>query len=199
MAESREAEDIFWVDPDFRGVIPLENFHISRSFKRFLKNNPFKVTCDTDFDSVIRGCAAPTKKREDSWINEKIIELFTELYHMGYGHSIEVWEDKKLVGGLYGVAIGGAFFAESMFSRKSQASKVALANLVARLKYSGFTLLDTQFMTDHLEGFGGEEISREEFKRRLTKALMLPVTFYDAPDQDGWLLESLTQSLTQTS
>jgi len=201
MAEGRESDDIFWIDPDHRGIIPLEDFHLPKSFKRFVKKCPFKVTCNTDFQSVIYGCAAPTEKRQDTWINDTIMELFTELHHLGYAHSIEVWADsdtgrdqaQRLVGGLYGVTLGGAFFAESMFSRESEASKVALAHLVARLKYSKFQLLDTQFLNDHLKLFGGIEISRDEYKTRLTDAIRERRKFYQDQD-DGWLLQSITQT-----
>lgn len=194
MAETRESERIFWVDPEMRGVLPLDVFHVSKSLKRFIKSMPFTITCNTDFDSVIHGCAAPTDKRKDTWLNQPMIDIFIELHRLGHAHSIEVWENDHLVGGLYGVAMGSAFFAESMFSRKPNASKVALVNLIARLKYAQFNLLDVQFVNPHLEQFGAFEIPREDYKRLLEPAILERRRFYSDEDKEGWLMQSLTQT-----
>ncbi len=156
--------EIGWFSPDPRGIIPLdESFHIPHGLKRTLKKQPFEIRFDTAFDQVMLGCA----QRETTWINELILRSYCRLFDLGYGHSVECWQDGKLVGGLYGIAIGGVFFGESMFSRVTDASKVALVALVERLRKSGFTLLDTQWTTQHLETFGAQEINRVEYLRRL--------------------------------
>lgn len=173
MAEGREAEEIFWVDPRWRGVIPLERFHISRSLARRIRRGGYEVTADRAFTEVVKGCA----DRETTWINDDIAALYEALFALGAAHSIEVWQEGALIGGTYGVALGGAWFGESMFSRATDASKLALAHLVARLRGDGFTLFDTQFITSHLASLGAEEISRAEYRRRLARALPVPARF----------------------
>lgn len=182
MAEGRRAEKLFWLDPEWRGVMPLDGFHLPRRLMRTVLSGPFEVTADKDFPATIAGCAAPAPGREDSWINPEIERLFTTLFEMGFAHSVETWLDGELVGGLYGVSIGGAFFGESMFSRATDASKVALVHLVARLKLGGFTLLDTQFITEHLRQFGTIEIPREAYKAQLAAAIDQPSDWESAPD-----------------
>merc|ERR1711965_277883 len=163
MAESGDKPELYWVDPDRRGVLPLDGFHLPRKLRKTIRRQPFTVTVDADFKGVMRGCAAPAPGRERTWINDEILTLYTELHQMGHAHSIEVREGDELVGGLYGVSLGAAFFGESMFSRRTDASKVALVHLVARLKCGGFILLDTQFTTEHLERFGAITIPREMY------------------------------------
>ena len=177
MAEARDDPNLYWIDPEKRGILPLENFHVPRSLKRTLKRAPFDVTIDRDFEAVLAGCAAPAPGRRQTWINDTIFDLCRKLHVMGYAHSVETWLDGELVGGLYGVALGGAFFGESMFSRETDASKVALVHLVARLKRGGFALLDTQFVTRHLMQFGAIEVEREEYRRRLKSAIKLQAKF----------------------
>ncbi len=169
MAESAEDDELFWVEPKHRGIIPLENFHVSKRLARTIRSEKFDVRIDQDFDGVMNGCAAPRLDRPSTWINHKIINLYKELFEKGHCHTVEVYQDDKLVGGLYGVELNAAFFGESMFSYVTDASKVALVYLVARLKYAHFTLLDTQFVTQHLANFGAIEVSREEFQRRLER------------------------------
>jgi leucyl/phenylalanyl-tRNA---protein transferase len=167
MADSREAEDLFWVEPRTRAIIPLDGFHVSRSLRRTIRAGRFTVTRDTDFAAVIRACS----EREQTWINAELERAMIALHGSGHAHSIEVWEGERLAGGLYGVKLGRAFFGESMFSRATDASKVALAWLVARLKVGNFTLLDCQFMTDHLASLGAISISREAYVALLSAAL----------------------------
>jgi leucyl/phenylalanyl-tRNA---protein transferase len=173
MAERRESDDVFWVDPVRRGIIPIDGFRMSRSLRRTLLRGGFEVTFNTAFAAVLEACA----EREETWINETIKSLYLALYVRGNAHSVEVWHDGGLSGGVYGVAIGGAFFGESMFSRVRDSSKVALAYLVDRLRMSGFELLDTQFVTEHLRSLGAVEISRGEYKLRLAQALDLETNF----------------------
>jgi len=178
MAESRHSRTLYWLDPERRGVIPLDGgFHLSRKLARAVRNGPYEVTANRAFAEVIAGCAAPAPGREDSWINREIETLFVALHHAGHAHSIETWADGHLVGGLYGVSVGGAFFGESMFSRARDASKVALVHLVARLRIGGFAMLDAQFQTEHLSQFGTEEVPRAEYKRRLARAVDTPAEF----------------------
>ncbi|MEQ8335392.1 leucyl/phenylalanyl-tRNA--protein transferase [Nisaea sp.] len=198
MAEGRNDNRTFFVDPENRGVLPLDGFHISRSLRKETKRRRFEIRCDTDFRGVLEGCAESRAERPDTWINEEIFKLYMSLHEMGYGHSVECWQDGRLVGGLYGVALGAAFFGESMFSRRPNASKVALVHLVARLKASGFTLLDSQFITDHLVQFGAIEIPRQDYRDKLAEALRIPAEFYSAPD-DWPFVEALLQSSSQTS
>jgi len=171
MAESREGRRLYWLDPEARGVIPLDDFHLPRRLRRTVLSGRFTVTIDRDFAGVITGCAGSAKGREDTWINPEIESLFISLHHAGHAHSIECRLDGALVGGLYGVALGGAFFGESMFSRATDASKVALVHLVANLRLGGYGLLDTQFVTPHLARFGAHEIARDDYKTRLVAAL----------------------------
>ena len=192
MARTREDDEVLWIDPKRRGVIPLEEFHVPRSLVKTLRHKPFEVRCDTAFAEVIAACAAPRPGHEETWINEPIEELFNELHAMGLAHSVECWRDGELVGGLYGLALGAAFFGESMFSRRTDASKVALCHLVAILKAGGFLLLDTQFITEHLSQFGAREIPRGEYQKRLAEALRFEAEFQG-------LSEPLTHSSTQTS
>ncbi|MBR0648463.1 leucyl/phenylalanyl-tRNA--protein transferase [Roseomonas terrae] len=175
MAESRGSDRMYWLDPALRGVLPLDGgFHLSRRLRRTALSDRFTVTADKDFAGAIRGCAEPAPGRSDTWISDEIERLFVELHRRGFAHSVETWLDGRLVGGLYGVALGGAFFGESMFSRVTDASKVALVHLVARLRLCGFVLCDTQFLTAHLARFGTVEIPKAEYKARLAAALEVP-------------------------
>jgi leucyl/phenylalanyl-tRNA--protein transferase len=182
MAERRDGERLYWLDPELRGVQPLDAFHLPRRLARTVLSDAFEVRCDTAFAEVMQGCAAPTADRPETWINPEIERLFSALHVMGHAHSVECWQDGVLVGGLYGVALGGAFFGESMFSAARDASKVALVHLVARLRLGGFRLLDTQFVTEHLARFGAVEIPRAEYRRRLVVALEAPARFLLDPD-----------------
>ena len=197
MAESAEQEELFWVDPDQRGILPLDGFHMPRRLRRTLRQGVFEVRCDTAFEAVIRGCAEPTADRPKTWINEEIVRLYLALHRRGAAHSVEAWSGGELVGGLYGVSLGAAFFGESMFSRITDASKVALCHLVARLKAGGYTLLDTQFVTEHLQRFGAVEIPRAEYRRRLSGALKERAYF--RPELPLAEVLSLLQSSTPTS
>ena len=201
MAENRRDKQLFWIDPEVRGILPLDNFHIPRSLKKKIRNNPFEVRFDHNFAAVIRACAQQKPKRRETWINDEIIELYTKLFCMRHAHSVECWQEEKLVGGLYGISIGGAFFGESMFSSERDSSKIALVHLVARLKLAGFTLLDTQFITDHLKQFGAIEISRVEYHKILNSALNLNVGFHleVSLDAEEGVLRRILQSKTQTS
>jgi leucyl/phenylalanyl-tRNA---protein transferase len=183
MAEGRAGEKLFWLDPIKRGVLPLDEFHLSRRLLRTVLSGPYTVTADRNFAGAIAGCATPVPDRADTWINPQIERLFTELFRMGHAHSIETWEGGTLVGGLYGVALGGAFFGESMFSFARDASKVALVHLVARMRIGGFTLLDTQFVTEHLSQFGAAEIPRDLYKQQLAAALEQPAVWIADPDE----------------
>jgi leucyl/phenylalanyl-tRNA--protein transferase len=194
MAETRRGHRLYWLDPERRGVLPLERFHMPRRLLRTVLSGAFDVHVDRDFAATITGCATPMPGREDTWINPQIEQLFGELHRLGYAHSVESWLDGRLVGGLYGVAIGGVFFGESMFSFVRDASKVALAHLVARLRLGGFRLLDTQFVTVHLAQFGAEEIPRDDYRVRLTAALDAPAQWLASPD--AALLEAEFRSLT---
>ena len=176
MSEGRDDPEVFWVDPRMRGVFPLTGFHISRSLGRSLRRGHFRVTYDQAFEAVVQGCA----DRNETWINDTIFGLYCALHKDGYAHSIEVWEDDRLVGGVYGVTIGAAFFGESMFSRTTDASKVALAYLVDRLQLAGFQLFDTQFITPHLARLGAVEIPRDHYKAMLIEALNAEASF-DSP------------------
>jgi len=182
MAETRKGDRLYWLDPEKRGVLPLEGFHLPRRLARTVLSHAFEVTVDQDFAGTIAGCAEPAPGRNDTWINPQIEHLFSELHHLGHAHSVESRQDGHLVGGLYGVAIGGVFFGESMFSAARDASKVALVHLVARLRLGGFRLLDTQFVTAHLAQFGAEELPREEYKTQLTHALTAPAQFPVSPE-----------------
>lgn len=182
MAENRYSEKLYWLDPEMRGHLPLAGFHLSRRLLRTVQSGPYTVTVDQDFAATIAGCAAPAPGRMDTWINPKIEELFTELHRLGHGHSVETRLDGKLVGGLYGVAVGGVFFGESMFSLARDASKVALVHLVARLRLGGFRLLDTQWVTTHLMQFGAEELPRGNYRVLLEAAVSRVAHFEANPD-----------------
>ena len=197
MAEHRDDPTLYWIDPEKRGVLPLDDFHIPRRLRRTVRRNEFEVHCNTAFTDVIRACAAPAEGRDESWINDEIVSLYTTLNEMGRAHSVEAWQDGKLVGGLYGVALGAAFFGESMFSTVRDASKVALVHLVARMKKGDFELLDTQFVTDHLAQFGVVEMPRSGFRQLLASALDRSAAF--PPEISQPELEALLQSTTQTS
>ncbi|MDF2095801.1 leucyl/phenylalanyl-tRNA--protein transferase [Aquibaculum arenosum] len=200
MAENRQAEELHWVDPDLRGVLPLESVHLPRRLHRRLRGNGFLVTCNQDFPAVIQACAAPMENRPETWINSTIEQLYSELHRMGFAHSIEVWlpetptdpsdaaltkesndapaaHGRRLVGGLYGVGLGAAFFGESMFTRVTDASKVALMHLIMRLRQGGFQLLDTQFTTPHLRQFGAIDLPRAHYKALLGRALRETAVF----------------------
>ena len=201
MAENRRDKQLFWIDPEVRGILPLDNFHIPRSLKKKIRNNPFEVRFDQNFAAVIRACAQQKPKRRETWINDEIIELYTKLFCMRHAHSVECWREEKLVGGLYGISIGGAFFGESMFSSERDSSKIALVHLVDRLNLAGFTLLDTQFITDHLKQFGATEVSRVEYHKLLRSALNLNVGFHleESGGAEEGVLRRILQSKTQTS
>lgn len=173
MGEARDDPRVFLVEPDQRGIFPLDRFHIPTRLKRTVRGEPFDIRVNTAFLSVVDACASPAKGREDTWINGPIRRLYGEIHALGHAHSVECWKDEVLVGGLYGVSLGSAFFGESMFSRMTDASKVALVHLVARLKRGGFTLLDAQFITEHLMQFGAQEIPQSTYLRKLRPALKL--------------------------
>jgi leucyl/phenylalanyl-tRNA---protein transferase len=173
MANTRDAADIFWVEPKKRGVLPLDRFHLSRSLAKTVRSDKYRVTVDTAFERVVALCAETTGQRPDTWINPPIEAAYAELHRRGYAHSVESWRGDELVGGLYGVRLGAAFFGESMFSRARDASKVALTHLVARLKAGGFRLLDCQFQTEHLASLGTIEVPREDYVALLDAALGL--------------------------
>jgi leucyl/phenylalanyl-tRNA--protein transferase len=181
MAEDADDPTLFWVEPRERGVIPLDRFHLSKRLARTVRSDVFEIRVDYDFDGVIAGCAAPGFDREKTWISNRIRELYGELFDLGHCHTVEVYEDDRLVGGLYGVRLGGAFFGESMFHRTRDASKVALVHLVARLRRGGFTLLDTQFVTEHLLQFGAVEVPRREYKTLLRNAIERQANWYAWP------------------
>ncbi|HMK90014.1 MAG TPA: leucyl/phenylalanyl-tRNA--protein transferase [Methylocystis sp.] len=174
MAESEDSNEIFWVEPQERAIFPLDGLIVSHSLAKTIRKNRFEVRIDTDFDAVIDGCAAPAPGRTTTWINAEIRRLYRALFDLGAVHTVECWREGRLAGGLYGVALGAAFFGESMFHHETDASKVALAHLVARLRAGGFRLLDTQFMTDHLAGLGAVAIARDAYRRRLASALTPP-------------------------
>lgn len=199
MADAREDEHIFLIDPQRRGVIPLDGFHVSRRLARTVRGDPFEVRVDTAFSQVVAACAESKPGRDQTWINSTIETLYAELFEMGNAHSVECWRDGELVGGLYGVSLGGAFFGESMFSRRTDASKVALVHLVARLIAGGFVLLDAQFITDHLATFGAQEISRLDYHRRLGRALDVSGAFYGAAGPAGFTGAAALQVISQAS
>jgi leucyl/phenylalanyl-tRNA---protein transferase len=178
MAESAEDPGLFWVEPEKRGIIPLDAFHIPRSLRKTLKRNPFEIRVDHDFAAVIDACAQSTEERPKTWINQRIRKLYRELHEIGHCHSVECWADGELVGGLYGVRLGAAFFGESMFSRRTDASKVALVHLVERLRAGGFELLDTQFTNKHLERFGAIDVPRRKYAKMLDKAVAGSADFF---------------------
>ena len=184
MAESRDDHELFWVDPEMRGVFPLDGLYISRSLKKRLRQQRYEIKYDSDFAGVIQGCAESTVDRHDTWINNEIIHLYGRLFQMGHAHTVECWLDGELVGGLYGITLKGVFFGESMFSRQTDASKIALVHLVARLLEDGFTLLDTQFVTEHLKRLGAIEIPRDDYHKLLDDALTVDAEFNAAGSPD---------------
>ena len=205
MADAADDPDLYWVEPANRGILPLGEFHVSKRLARTVRADKFEIRIDTDFDAVISGCAASRTRRDSTWINDEIRWLYRQLFNAGHVHTIEAWRDNRLVGGLYGVHLASAFFGESMFSVESDASKVALVHLVARLKRNGFTLLDTQFLTDHLARFGAIEVPRERYLKLLAEALRQPADFYcpedgaASPPLSGAAVISALQSTSQTS
>ena len=178
MAENYSDQKIYWINPQNRGILPLGGLHISKSLRKTIRRKLFDVTYNDNFRHIIQECAKIGQRRPETWINQEIMEAYIELHKIGYAHSIECWIDNKIVGGLYGIALGGAFFGESMFSHQSNASKIALVHLVAILKDRGFILLDTQFTSDHLETMGVIEISRENYLKKLKNALTKSPVFY---------------------
>lgn len=198
MAESADDPALYWVDPEQRGVLPLERFHVPRRLARTVRSDRFDIRTDGSFLKVVDMCAAARPDRPSTWINHRIRELYKALYDLGHCHSIEAWYEGQLVGGLYGVRLAGVFFGESMFSTERDASKVALVHLAARMKAGGFKLLDTQFITDHLKQFGAIEINRQEYHRRLDQALKAQGDFL-ALAADGLGGAEALQVLSQTS
>ena len=178
MAESADDPGLYWIEPELRGVLPLDAFHVSARLERTVRSDLFEIRVDSAFEAVMDGCAAPGAGRDKTWINGRIRRLYRDLYEIGHCHSVEAWRDDKLVGGLYGVELGGAFFGESMFHVERDASKVALVHLAARLRRGGFRLLDTQFVTDHLRRFGAVETPRREYHRLLERALLAEANFF---------------------
>lgn len=177
MAEHRDDPEVFWVDPKRRGVLPLGGFRISRSLARRMRRGGFRISIDVDFAQVVQGCA----NRVETWINDEILQHYDTLHSLGHAHSLEVWREDELVGGVYGVVLGAAFFGESMFSRRTDASKIALAYLVDHLSRAGFTLFDTQFLTDHLASLGGIEITRAQYHLKLERAIAQTAEFGAPP------------------
>lgn len=192
MAESRDDPDIFWVDPRLRGVLPLDGLHISRSLARAMRRSDWAIRLNTDFTGVVDGCA----DRADTWINDEIYQLYSDLHRKGHAHSIEIWDGARLAGGVYGVTLGAAFFGESMFSRATNASKMALVAAVDHLIRTGFALFDTQFLTPHLSSMGAVEITRAQYQMRLAEALDLDAAFGTVPPAS---LQDVVQRMTQTS
>ncbi|MBX5221641.1 leucyl/phenylalanyl-tRNA--protein transferase [Rhizobium sp. NLR8a] len=174
MAESADDPEIFWVEPELRGVLPLDNFHISKSLAKTVRRKPFDIRFDHAFDQVIAACAEETSGRPSTWINQTIRSLYSTLFEIGHAHTVEAWDGDQLVGGLYGVSLGSAFFGESMFSRRTDASKICLVHLVDRLREKGFTLLDTQFTTEHLKTFGAIDVPKAEYALLLAIAMESP-------------------------
>lgn len=185
MAENADDPALYWIEPQQRGILPLDRVHVPRRLERTIRTTPFKIKIDTDFEAVIEGCAAARPGRRSTWINGRIRSLYRDLFQLGHCHTIEVWNDGELVGGLYGVAVGAAFFGESMFSTARDASKIALVHLAARLIHGGFVLLDTQFVTDHLRQFGTVEIDRDEFHKQLDLSLKHPAGDFSAMPADA--------------
>lgn len=192
MAESRDDPDVFWVDPKMRGVLPLDGFHMSRSLSRAMRRTEWTLRFDSDFEAVVEGCA----DRADTWINSEIRRLYLCLHSKGHAHSIEIWDQNDLVGGVYGVTLGAAFFGESMFSRATNGSKMALAAAVDHLGRTGYTLFDTQFITPHLSSLGAIEIKRAFYHQKLNKALNSKGRFSDVP---ATTLQDVLHRMTQTS
>ncbi len=171
MSDAADDPEIFWVEPEMRGILPLDAFHISKSLAKAVRKRPFDIRFDTAFDAVMEKCAEEAEDRPSTWINDTIRELYGALHKLGHAHSVEAWEGDALIGGLYGVSLGSAFFGESMFSRRTNASKICLVHLVERLKIRGFTLLDTQFTTEHLKTFGAIDVPKQDYMKLLDKAM----------------------------
>lgn len=197
MAETRDSDSLYLVDPSERGVIPLEGFHVPSRLARKVKREPYRITHDSAFGDVMRLCAQAAPDRPETWINDDILRLYMALHARGNAHSVECWQGERLVGGLYGVSLGAAFCGESMFSRETDASKIALVALVARLRVGDFKLLDAQFQTDHLAQFGTQTVPRAQFRKRLQAALSEVGDFSRMPD--GLSGAQLLQSIAQTS
>ncbi len=193
MAEAKDDPDVHWVDPLERGVLPLDEFHMSRSLARRMKSGRFEARLDTAFADVLDGCA----DRDETWINSTIRDLMLQLFDRGHAHAVSVWRDDRLIGGMYGLALGGAFFGESMFSRETDASKMALASAVDHLRRTGFILFDTQFLTPHLASLGGQSISRDTYRSRLATALQVEADISALPLETD--PQALVQRITQTS
>jgi leucyl/phenylalanyl-tRNA--protein transferase len=197
MAESADDPGLYWIEPESRGIIPLDGFHLPQRLRRTVASDQFEIRVDHDFAAVIDGCAGAAIARPKTWINGRIRKLYGELFERGACHTVEAWRDGRLVGGLYGIVLGGAFFGESMFSRERDASKVALVHLVARLKVGGFCLLDTQFTTPHLKQFGAIDIDRRVYQELLDQALAERADFYRLPG--GATSDVVLQSVSHTS
>lgn len=178
MADSAEDPDIYWVEPEQRGIIPLDDFRVPRSLAKSIRRERFDIRINTAFSAVVDGCAEPAPGRTKTWINRTIRELYLQLHHLGHAHSVEAWREERLVGGLYGVTLRGAFFGESMFSRETDTSKICLVHLVRRLNERGYVLLDTQFTTDHLKRFGAVDVPRETYNTLLEDALLVDARFW---------------------
>ena len=186
MAESKTADTVFWVDPRERGILPLDQFHVPKSLRKAMRKNIFDVRCNTAFSETLAECGRPTKGRKDTWINNDIERCVNELHDMGFAHSVECWQGNTLVGGLYGISLGSAFFGESMFSRATNASKIALVHLVARLRLGGYRLLGTQFVTEHLEQFGVIEVPARDYLVMLEDALKYQAAFPSQSSGEQW-------------
>ncbi len=197
MAENADDPALYWIEPEERGILPLDNIHVSRRLARTIRNAPFEIKIDTDFEAVIAGCAEAASGRMKTWINDRIRSLYGALFEQGHCHTVEAWLDGRLVGGLYGVHLGAAFFGESMFFRERDASKVALIHLVARLRAGGFRLLDSQFVTEHLRSLGAIELDRPEYHDVLEAALALEGDFYSL--ETSVSPDSVLQLVSQTS
>lgn len=197
MAESAEDPGLFWIEPELRGLLPLDRFHVPRRLARTVRRAPFDIKVDTDFAGVIEGCARPAPGRRKTWINTRIRDLYGELFSQGHCHTVESWQEGRLVGGLYGIALRGAFFGESMFSTERDASKVALVHLVAKLIAGGFKILDIQFITEHLKTFGAVEVEREAYQQLLNSALAVSADFHRLAG--GGTSEEVLQLVSHTS
>lgn len=197
MAESADDPGLYWIEPEARGILPLGRFHIPRRLARTVRQDIYEIHIDRDFEAVIASCSEAVPGRTKTWINARIRRLYTDLFDLGHCHTVEAWADGRLVGGLYGVRLGAAFFGESMFARARDASKVALVHLVARLKAGGFRLLDSQFTTDHLKQFGAVDVDRRQYHHLLERAIAADADFYRLPG--GATGEDALQSVSQTS
>lgn len=193
MSESQDDPNLYWVEPEMRGILPLDQFHVPKSLKKVVRKNKFEIHCDRAFEQVLDFCAKPAAGRDVTWINQSIRDNVIKLHEMGFAHSVECWREDKLVGGLYGISLGAAFFGESMFSKETDASKVALVHLVARMRLGGFKLLDTQFTTDHLSRFGVIEIPSAKYLDLLDDALQFQGVFVGSygPDQMSEVIEMM--------